>query len=178
MKPRSWQGIVGWLIAMLGVGLGGWLLGAAVLANEAQRPPTVVVEASTVAPPAPGESGVGDGVIVPIGGLSPFGHADGLLGRQVLIGRVVSVDPTSVVLDWAGGRTVLRFAPDADLLLRLASVPAGSIEPGASIALLVDDAGGEIVARSALVLPEGSRPQNLDERFPGSLFPEPEPESS
>ena len=178
MKPRSWQSVAGWLIVLLGVGVGGWFLGAEVVANEAQRPPTVVVQSVDVAAPAAGQTGVGAGVILPIGGLSPFGHPDGLLGRQVLIGRVVSVDADSLIVDWAGGRTVLRFAEDSDLLLRLSADSSLPIEPGAAIALLVDEAGGEIVARSGLVLPEGSRPQNQDQRFPGTIFPDPEPESS
>ena len=176
MKRRGWQGLVAWLIVLVGVGIAGWLVGTDVVANKAQRPPAIVVEAPDVAPPAPNESGVGVGVIVPRGGLSPFGHPDGLRGRQVLVGRVVAADRLTITLDWAGGRTMLVFTEDSDLLLRLAVDPAQPIEPGSAIALLVSEQAGEIVALSGVLLPEASRPINNAQRFPERLFPEPEPE--
>lgn len=176
MKPRGWQGLAAWLVVLVAVGAAGWWLGTEVLANEPQRPPPVVVEAPDVAPPRAGEAGVGAGVIVPRGGLSPFGHADGLRGRQVLVGRVVAADDFTITLDWAGGRTLLRFHVGSDLLLRLAEAPGQPIEPGSAIALLVSEAGGEIVAQSGVLLPESSRPVNDAQFFPERLFPEPEPD--
>jgi hypothetical protein len=165
-----------WLVVLVGVGVAGWVLGTQVLANEPQRPPPVVVEAPAVAPPRANESGVGAGVIVPRGGLSPFGHADGLRGRQVLVGRVVAADASTITLDWAGGRTLLRFTEDSDLLMRLAVAPGQPIEPGSAIALLVSEEDGEIIARSGVLLPESSRPVNDAQRFPDRLFPEPAPD--
>lgn len=176
MKGRGWRGLVVWLIVLVGVGIAGWLVGTDIVANKAQRPPPIIVEAPDVAPPAPDESGVGAGVIVPRGGLSPFGHPDGLRGRQVLVGRVVTADRLTITLDWAGGRTMLRFTEDSDLLLRLAVDPGQPIEPGSAIALLVSEQEGEIVALSGVLLPETSRPINDAQRFPERLFPEPEPE--
>ena len=176
MKGRGWRGLVIWPIVLVGVGIAGWLVGTDIVANEAQRPPAIVVEAPDVPPPAPNESGVGAGVIVPRGGLSPFGHPDGLRGRQVLVGRVAAADRLTITLDWAGGRTTLRFAEDSDLLLRLAVDPGQPIEPGSVIALLVSEQAGEIVARSGVLLPEASRPINDAQRFPERLFPEPEPD--
>ena len=154
MRAQTWQGLTGWLLLLVAVGVAGWGVGSEWIAHSAQPPPTVVVE-----PSAAEVQGVGGGVIVPRSGLSPFGHAAGLPGRQVLVGRVVGSDATTVTLAWAGGQTRLRFRPGSDFLLRLASSGAAVIQPGAAIALLVSAQGGELVARSGVVLPEGSRPQ-------------------
>ena len=170
MRPRTWQGLAGWLSVVVALGVAGWLLGSEVIAHTAQRPPTVVVE-----PAAPDVRGVGAGIIVPRSGLSPFGHSAGLPGRQVLVGRVVESDGTTLTLDWAGGRTRLRFAAGSDFLLRLVADREAPIEPGAAIALLVSQQGSELVARSGVLLPEASRPQIVPGPIQTVLAPEPAP---
>lgn len=147
----------------------GWLVGAEWIAHSARQPEPVLVSPATSS-----ASGVAGDVIVPRSGLSPFGHAAGLPGRQVLIGRVTGSDHETLTLAWAGGRTRFRFAKGSSFLLRLAQEPEAPIEPGAAVALLVaESAGGELIAQSGLLLPEESRPQIL----PGEIIDVLEPES-
>lgn len=170
MKPKTWQGIAAWLLLLVGVGVAGWFAGANVIAHEAQQPETVVVQ-----PPPPAAGGLGAGVLVPRGGLSPFGHPAGLPGRQVLVGRVVEAGESTLTVEWAGGRTELRFAQGSDLLLRLRVDSDASIEPGGAIALLVDRDGEELVARSGILLPEENRPRTVPGLTRRDLTPESTP---
>ena len=169
MKPRTWRGLGAWLGVLVIAGAAGWLVGAELIAHSARQPEPVLVSPATSS-----ARGVAGDVIVPRSGLSPFGHAGGLPGRQVLIGRVTRSDRETVTLAWAGGRTRFRFADGSSFLLRLAEDPEVTIEPGAAIALIVaelDD--GNLIAQSGVLLPEESRPQIV----PGEIIDVLEPES-
>ena len=169
MTPRTWRGLGAWLGVVVIAAAAGWLVGAEWIAHSARQPEPVLVSPATSS-----ASGVAGDVIVPRSGLSPFGHAAGLPGRQVLIGRVTGSDRETLTLAWAGGRTRFRFAKGSSFLLRLAQEPEAPIEPGAAVALLVvESAGGELIAQSGLLLPEESRPQIL----PGEIIDVLEPES-
>ncbi|MCY3887498.1 MAG: hypothetical protein OXG19_07335 [Chloroflexi bacterium] len=160
--PHTWWGLGAWLGIVVIAAVAGWLVGAELIAHSARQSEPVLVRPAT-----PSASGAAGSVIVPRSGLSPFGHAAGLPGRQVLIGRVTGSDRETLTLAWAGGRTRFRFAEGSSFLLRLAQEPEATIEPGAAIALLVSEsAGGALIAQSGLLLPEESRPQVL----PGEII--------
>lgn len=152
----------GWLITLAvlaGAGLGGWFVGSDVVATQPSAEDLVIAE-SVVAgrrqvdidPAAhPNRS-----LVLGSSGLSPFGHTDGLQGRQVLAGRVVSISGGKLVLETVTGRSVLHLREDSTFLLRLERVDPNTIQAGAAVAVILDDSGEFAVA--AMVLPADSRP--------------------
>ncbi len=142
------------LVILAALGVGGWFLGAELLADEA-GPATPI----TVASEAPGATTTDSSLVVPLSGLSPFGHPNGLVGRQVLVGRVTEVGEDFFIAETASGPATFRFDDDSTFLLRLARGSRADIIPGVSVAILGDEtAEGSIEARSILVLPADVRP--------------------
>ena len=154
--------VLGWLIilaALGGAGVGGWFVGSDVVATQPSAEELVIAE-SVVAgrrqvdidPTAyPNTS-----LVLGASGLSPFGHTDGLPGRQVLAGRVVSISGGKLILETVTGRSVLHLREDSTFLLRLERVDPAVIQAGAAVAVILDEAGELAVA--AIVLPAESRP--------------------
>ena len=171
MKPRTWRDLAAWLGILVIAGAAGWLVGAELIAHSAQQSEPVLVTLAT-----PSASGVAGDLIIPRSGLSPFGHAGGLPGRQVLVGRVTNSDLDTITLAWAGGTTRLRFAAGSSFLLRLEEDRDATIEPGAAIALILAASDeGALVAQSGVLLPEASRPQIVPGQIIDVLEPEPAP---
>ena len=106
------------------------------------------------------------GLVLGASGLSPFGHPDGLRGRQVLAGRVTSVSAGKLLLDTATGPATIRIVDSSTFLVRLRSGDASEIQAGAAVALILNDDGDAV---AAIVLPADSRPV-LDPLGPG--FPD------
>ena len=146
-------------LIILGIlAVGGWFLGAELLADEA-GPSTPIIVRSEVSGATTSDSSL----VIPLSGLSPFGHPNGLLGRQVLVGRVTDVGEDFFIADTASGPATFRFNDDSTFLLRLARGSRSDIIPGVSVAILTDDRGdaaadGSVVARSILVLSPDVRP--------------------
>lgn len=139
---------------LIGLGVGGWFLGNEGLAHDAAPPPPVIVTTSVEV--APGASG---SLVIPRSGLSPFGHHGGLLGWQLLVGRVTSVETDSIHAATAAGDVTIALH-GSPFLLRLVSAGADAIEPGAAIAIVLRAGTPEsaVTAESALVLPVSIRP--------------------
>lgn len=154
--------VLGWLItlaALAAAGVGGWFVGSDIVATQPSAEELVIAE-SVVAgrrqvdidPTAyPNTS-----LVLGASGLSPFGHTDGLQGRQVLTGRVVSISGGKLTLDTPTGRSVLVLREDSTFLLRLERVDPDLVQAGAAVAVILDESGELAVA--AIVLPADSRP--------------------
>jgi len=108
--------------------------------------------------------GIGDNLIIPRSGLSPFGHHSGLVGRQILVGRVTQTGLDGLTITTALGEARLTF-DDSSFLLRLSTqqpplLAAGRLEIGAAVALLTEtDAQGTLSVVSAIALPSQYRPR-------------------
>jgi hypothetical protein len=146
------------LALLVGIGIGGWLIGAELIAADAAPQRTVTASATSEA-----NVGVSDSLIIPRSGLSPFGHHSGLDGRQVLVGRVTQTDPDGVTITTALGEARLTF-DDSSFLLRLSTqqpplLTEGALQTGAAVALLTEtDAQGTLTIVSAIALPSQFRP--------------------
>ena len=145
------------LTALAGIGVGGWFLGVEALAGESDTAPTLQVQ-----PQVSTSAGTALLPVTPLSGVGLFGHPDGLSGRVILVGRIAAVDGNIVTLTTALGEA--QLALDASpFLLRLGAGDAGALAPGAALAALLADAppadADNPTLRSALVLPESSRPQ-------------------
>ena len=154
--------ILGWLLTLAvlgGAGLGGWFVGSDVVATQPSAEELVIAE-SVVAGRRQVEidpaAHPNTALVLGSSGLSPFGHTDGLLGRQVLTGRVVSISGGKLVLETVTGRSVLHLREDSTFLLRLERVDPSTIQAGAAVAVILDDDGE--LATAAIVLPAESRP--------------------
>lgn len=168
MNPHTWRGLAAWFGVLAIAGVAGWLVGAELIAQTPRQPEPIVITPAT-----PDARGVTGELIIPRSGLSPFGHAGGLPGRQVLIGRITESDTETITLVWAGGTTRLHFTEGSGFLQRLEEAPDALIEPGAAVALIVAESDdGELVAQSGVLLPETSRPQIV----PGEIIDVLEPE--
>ena len=140
------------LTALAAIGVGGWFLGVETLAGEGGAATTLQVRP---------QASAGDGTallpVTPLSGVGLFGHADGLSGRVALVGRIAGVDGDLVTLTTALGEAQLAL-DESTFLLRLGAGDAATLSPGAALAALLTEADGATL-RSALVLPESSRPQ-------------------
>jgi hypothetical protein len=146
------------LIILAILAVGGWFLGAELLADEA-GPSTPIIVRSEV----PGATTTDSSLVIPLSGLSPFGHPNGLIGRQVLVGHVTEVGEDSFIADTASGPATFRFNDDSSFLLRLGRGSRSDIVPGVSVAILADEssdaaADGSVTAHSILVLAPDVRP--------------------
>ncbi len=159
MSALSLRSLVLNVVLLTGFVVGGWFVGTEVIAHKA-APATPVVVVSEVV----GTTATAPSLVVPLGGLSPFGHHGGLNGRQILLGRVTSVDADGFVVATAVGDARFTFS-ESSFLLRLISAGPDAIGAGSAVALLVD--GGTVTgddvespsAASVIVLPADSRPQ-------------------
>ncbi|HJN94013.1 MAG TPA: serine hydrolase, partial [Dehalococcoidia bacterium] len=132
----------------------GWFMGAEFLADKAG--PATPIRVSSQAESATQTSGR---FVLPLSGLSPFGHFGGLVGRQVLVGRVSEVGEGFFIAETATGPATFTFNDQSTFLLRLRRGGRSNVIPGASVAVVAEaGGGGTLEARSILVLPAESRP--------------------
>lgn len=153
MNVDSLRGMVVTLGLLIGIGVGGWVIGAELIASEAAAPESIRVSVGAAA--GPRTSGV---LVIPRSGLSPFGHLAGLVGRQILVGRVVRVEGNRIVVGTATGEATVTL-DDSTFLLRLSGSSEDVFDLGATVAILTRDTdGGGLSVSSALVLPLSSQP--------------------
>lgn len=158
MNTTELRSIVISLALLIGIGIAGWLIGAELIASDAAAPRTDTVSATSEA-----SIGIGDNLIIPRSGLSPFGHHSGLIGRQVLVGRVTQTGAGGLTITTALGEARLTF-DDSSFLLRLSTqrpplIASGRLETGAAVALLTEtNAQGDLTIVSAITLPSQFRP--------------------
>ncbi len=142
------------LALLTALAVGGWFLGAALIASGAGTADPVLVAADGTQ-----NASVEGRLILPRSGLSPFGHHAGLEGRQLLVGRVTAVDALGFTAQTPAGEVTFTFL-DSPFLLRLTTVAPDLIGAGAAVALLLDaDASGALIARALIALPVVARPQ-------------------
>ena len=139
---------------LLGLGIGGWFVGTEIFAHEAG--PSSAINVVSTAEPASATSG---SLVVPRSQLSPFGQHSGLIGRQVLVGRVTEVGDGFFLAQTPIGVATFRFDDGSTFLLRLAPGSASDLMPGAAVAVIGEaQADGSLMASSVLILPVESRP--------------------
>lgn len=139
---------------LLGLGIGGWFVGTEIFAHEAG--PSSPINVVSTAEPASATSGT---LVVPRSQLSPFGQHSGLIGRQVLVGRVTEVGEGFFLAQTPIGVATFRFDDGSTFLLRLAPGSASDLMPGAAVAVIGEaQADGSLMASSVLILPVESRP--------------------
>lgn len=162
MRITGWAGWVGWLIT-LGVlaaaGVGGWFVGSDIVARQPTAEEIVVAEnvvAGRLQIDIDEAAYPNEGLILGASGLSPFGNAEGLQGRQVLTGRVISISGGKLILETPTGRAEIRLTDETSFLLRLQRVDPMTIGSGAAVTVILD-ADGE-TASAAIALPAESRP--------------------
>ena len=154
--------LLSWLIvlgALAAAGLGGWFVGSDVVAPQPSEEDVVVAE-SVVAGRLQVEVDQAvhpnTSLILGASGLSPFGHSEGLQGRQVLTGQVISVSGGKLILDTPTGRAEIRLTDETTFLLRLQRVDPLAIDSGAAVTIVLGEDGETALA--ALALPAESRP--------------------
>ena len=154
--------VVGWLLvlgALAGAGVGGWFVGTDIIAPQPSEEDIVVAESvvagrlqididETAHPNA--------GLVLGASGLSPFRNQEGLQGRQVLTGRVISVSGGKLIIDSPTGRAEIRLTDETSFLLRMELVDPSAIGSGAAVTIVLDEDGQTALA--ALALPAESRP--------------------
>ena len=154
--------LLGWLVtlaALAAAGVGGWFVGADILAPQPSEADTVVAEnirAGRIQVQVDGSAYPNDALILGASGLSPFGTSEGLQGRQVLSGQVISISGPKLILQTPTGRAEIRLTDETSFLLQMERVDPASIGAGAAVAIVLA-ADGE-TAISALALPAESRP--------------------
>ena len=153
---------VGWLIvlaALGGAGVGGWFVGSDVVAPQPSDEDLVVAE-SVVAGRLQIEidesAYPNTALVLGASGLSPFGNSEGLQGRQVLSGRVVSASDGYLIIETPTGQAAIQLTDETTFLLRMERVGARAIGAGAAVTIILDEDGE--TALSALALPAESRP--------------------
>ncbi|MCY3568527.1 MAG: hypothetical protein OXH38_07855 [Chloroflexi bacterium] len=164
--------LLGWfslLAALGGVGLGGWFVGSDVIAPQPSAEDVVVAE-SVVAGRLQIEideaAFPNTSLVLGASGLSPFGNAEGLQGRQVLTGRVISASNGYIVIETQTGQAAIQLTDETTFLLRMQRVSPAAIGSGASVTIILDEDGETAIA--ALALPADSRP-TLNTPDPPSL---------
>ncbi|MCY3922150.1 MAG: hypothetical protein OXG27_07110 [Chloroflexi bacterium] len=154
--------IGGWLLvlgALAGAGLGGWFVGTDVVAPQPSEEDIVVAEnvvAGRLQVDIDEAAHPNEGLVLGASGLSPFGNQEGLQGRQVLTGRIISVSGGKLVIDSPTGRAEIRLTDETSFLLRMELVDPSAIGSGAAVTIVLDDDGE--TALSAIALPAESRP--------------------
>ncbi len=154
--------VVGWLLvlgALAGAGLGGWFVGTDIVAPQPSEEDIVVAEnvvAGRLQIDIDETAHPNTGLVLGASGLSPFGNQEGLQGRQVLTGRVISVSGGKLIIDSPTGRAEIRLTDETSFLLRMELVDPSAIGSGAAVTIVLDDDGE--TALSALALPAESRP--------------------
>ena len=154
--------VVGWLLvlgALAGAGVGGWFVGTDIVAPQPTEEDIVVAEsvvAGRLQIDIDETAHPNTGLVLGASGLSPFGNQEGLQGRQVLTGRVISVSGGKLIIDSPTGRAEIRLTDETSFLLRMELVDPSVIGSGAAVTIVLDDDGQ--TALSALALPAESRP--------------------
>ena len=154
--------VVGWLLvlgALAGAGVGGWFVGTDIVAPQPSEEDIVVAEsvvAGRLQIDIDESAHPNTGLVLGASGLSPFGNQEGLQGRQVLTGRVISVSGGKLIIDSPTGRAEIRLTDETSLLLRMKLVDPSVIGSGAAVTIVLDEDGE--TALSALALPAESRP--------------------
>lgn len=166
--------LLGWLIvlaALGGAGLAGWYVGSDIVATQPTDEDLVVAE-SVVAGRLQIEidqaAYPNTALILGASGLSPFGNAEGLQGRQVLTGRVVSASNGYLIIETPTGQAAIQLTDETTFLLRMERVGPRAIGAGAAVTIILDEDGETAIA--ALALPADSRPtlNTPDARPPGA----------
>ncbi len=154
--------IVGWLLvlgALAGAGIGGWFVGTDVVAPQPSEEDIVVAEnvvAGRLQIDIDEAAHPNTGLVLGASGLSPFGNQEGLQGRQVLTGRIISVSGGKLIIDSPTGRAEIRLTDETSFLLRMELVDPSAIGSGAAVTIVLDEDGE--TALSAIALPAESRP--------------------
>lgn len=154
--------IVGWLLvlgALAGAGIGGWFVGTDVVAPQPSEEDIVVAEnvvAGRLQIDIDEAAHPNTGLVLGASGLSPFGNQEGLQGRQVLTGRIISVSGGKLIIDSPTGRAEIRLTDETSFLLRMELVDPSVIGSGAAVTIVLDEDGE--TALSAIALPAESRP--------------------
>ena len=161
MRPGV-RRLLGWLVvlATLGVaGVAGWYVGSDVVATQPTEEDLVVAE-SVVAGRLQIEideaAYPNTSLILGASGLSPFGNSEGLQGRQVLTGRVVSASDGYLIIETPTGQAAIQLTDETTFLLRMERVGPRAIGAGAAVTIILDEDGETALA--ALALPADSRP--------------------
>jgi len=156
------QRLVGWLVtlgALAAAGLGGWFVGSDIVAPQPTAEEIVVAEnvvAGRLQVDIDKAAHPNESLILGASGLSPFGNAEGLQGRQVLTGRVISISGGKLILLTPTGRAEIRLTDETSFLLRLQRVDPMTIGSGAAVTIILGTDGQTAV--SAIALPATSRP--------------------
>lgn len=154
--------VVGWLLvlgALAGAGVGGWFVGTDIVAPQPSEEDIVVAEsvvAGRLQIDIDESAHPNTGLVLGASGLSPFGNQEGLQGRQVLTGRVISVSGGKLIIDSPTGRAEIRLTDETSFLLRMELVDPSVIGSGAAVTIVLDEDGETAI--SALALPAQSRP--------------------
>lgn len=154
--------VVGWLLvlgALAAAGIGGWFVGTDVVAPQPSEEDIVVAEnvvAGRLQIDIDEAAHPNRGLVLGASGLSPFGNQEGLQGRQVLTGRVISTSGGKLIIDSPTGRAEIHLTDETSFLLRMELVDPSMIGSGAAVTIVLD-ANGE-TALSAMALPAESRP--------------------
>ncbi|MDE2968256.1 MAG: hypothetical protein OXS30_12330 [Chloroflexota bacterium] len=154
--------LFGWLLilgALTAAGIGGWFVGSDIVAPQPTEEDIVVAEnvvAGRLQVDIDEAAYPNEALILGASGLNPFGNAEGLQGRQVLSGRVISVSGGKLILETPTGRAEIRLTDETTFLLRLERVDPMTIGSGAAVTIILDTDGETAV--SAIALPADSRP--------------------
>lgn len=154
--------LLGWLItlaALAAAGLGGWFVGSDIVAPQPSEEDLVIAEtvvAGRLQVDIDETAYPNTSLILGASGLSPFGNSEGLQGRQVLTGKVISVSGGKLIVETPTGRAEIRLTDETTFLLRMQRVDPLTIGSGAAVTIVID-ADGE-TAVTALALPADSRP--------------------
>ncbi len=154
--------LFGWLFALAalgGAGVGGWFVGADVVATQPSDEEVVTAErvvAGRLQIDIDAAAFPNASLVLGASGLSPFGNSEGLQGRQVMSGRVISASSGYIVIETQTGRAAIQLTDETTFLLRMERVSPSSIGAGAAVTIILDDDGKTAIA--ALALPAESRP--------------------
>ncbi len=154
--------LLGWLITLAALAvaaLGGWFVGSDIVAPQPSEEDLVIAEtvvAGRLQVDIDETAYPNTSLILGASGLSPFGNSEGLQGRQVLTGRVISVSGGKLIVETPTGRAEIRLTDETTFLLRMQRVDPLTIGSGAAVTIVLD-ADGE-TAVTALALPADSRP--------------------
>ncbi len=154
--------LLGWLITLAALAvaaLGGWFVGSDIVAPQPSEEDLVIAEtvvAGRLQVDIDETAYPNTSLILGASGLSPFGNSEGLQGRQVLTGRVISVSGGKLIVETPTGRAEIRLTGETTFLLRMQRVDPLTIGSGAAVTIVLD-ADGE-TAVTALALPADSRP--------------------
>ena len=156
------RSILGWLIvlgALAGAGLGGWFVGSDVVATQPTAEDVMVAEsvvAGRLQIDIDETAHPNSSLVLGASGLSPFGNAEGLQGRQVLTGRVLSISDGKLIIDSPTGRSTIQLTDETTFLLRLQRVDPLTIGAGAAVTIILAEDGETAI--TAIALPADSRP--------------------